>query len=395
MAAPFDDRERGLDDRGLALQDALDLAYGSGLRLVDVAVGEDRLEFVFDRRPRSLDEAWRHLFGVGATAAKDPVAAAWFEQHPEMRHVLAGCVLQGARLVLTRGAAAAYARVREVLKLQHPFLGQLQRHFGSIALELSEGQKVFAPCHARRFDAAAYVDCLMSLARSEWRRLASGRHIVGGIPRAGLDEPYRVRPLDRTRVLAVLEAWARDARYLDAVLFARCHRFRPRLPPEQTVAFVTEDCERVRIGAGEVHTALRLISMPAVHRGALRCVPTPGALVGFGEVFVSPPSPVAELRSGLDLFGEGAGTETPDVDAFFTALLEWDGAHCYGLLLELRLLGLWQRGAGGDLPELEQAACAWVLQRRRDGELPYARYPLLDDEAGLLDRVADLEFDGY
>ncbi|MCF6281820.1 MAG: hypothetical protein L3J28_06335 [Candidatus Polarisedimenticolaceae bacterium] len=395
MKSKFDAWEQGVQNRGLnELEEALIAARGGGLRLLGVSYGSQQLVFEFNRELRSIDEAWRHLFGVGATATSDPSAARWYEDHPEMGLVAKNTRRDGKRLIISDGLRFAYAQLREEIKLRHGFIRDLDAELGSQVL--TAPQQAFNTCFNKRFERAAFVECLMHRARHKWQTIKSSGQIIAGIDRKQGAPQHAVTPLDRTRVLAVLEGWSENATYMDLKLFDKCQMsFQPKLAPYVTTPFTTADCRHYRIGVDDVETASKLITMPGVHEGSFNCLPTPGAIMSVGDVFEKTTRRYIESRSYYRIYGEQLGAEVPNINDYFTTLLEWDTHHCYGLLLQLNKFNTWVSQGDGELPEIAAAAWSWVLKSAISGSAIYKRYNLIHDSEDLLDSIHDLDYQNY
>jgi hypothetical protein len=380
----------------------------NSLRLVGVELMETGgFSFMFDQELHGPEEPWQHLFGVPMSKvirSVPPIEVVslkveqkmdvWYGQYPQMRTIRDKGYynLSGKRFTVTQGARAAYAAIKQELKDKHEFLRKIALEFQ----DLTEGQRVFSECFNVRHDFKKFVACLMMKVRFQWGYIEDSGKIIGGIVREKYKERHPVEPLDRTRILALLEGMKNNANYLDKkLLFTKCMKYRPKEPPAETKVFNTQECKRFRLEKKDYKIAKMLISMPGIHEGSYNCTPTPGASMNIKDIFTKSDLDYKELRENFKFGGDDMGPDIPDVNQYFTFLLNWDTKHCYGLLLGLKDLETSVDAGSGDLPVIPMAAYLSVLGTYSAGTLPYSRYPLKNDKDNLLDDVRKLDYKNF
>ena len=74
------------------------------------------------------------------------------------------------------------------------------------------------------------------------------------------------------------------------------------------------------------------------------------------DVFTRSGRDYKEMRDYFKFGGDDMGPDIPDVNQYFTKLLQWDTNHCYRLLLGLKGIKEGIDQGSGDLPAIPKAA---------------------------------------
>lgn len=206
----------------------------------------------------------------------------------------------------------------------------------------SESKNDYEDCRSLRRDLTDFINCMLKKARYNWKYLIGKSNKFGGFKRTIYEEHqyvHEVRPLDRTRIVALLEGCLDDNKYLD--YWNSNELFKKNKDPE---LFINEV---------KLNLKHQLIYPPNKHF----------------------PTGVFKIND------KGQG-----LNKFFSELLIWDTKHCYGTFFKLF--------AYRDHPQsenlLNEAAIKWIDEARETSAI-YRRYPNLE-KADELDN-SDLQFE--
>ncbi len=212
-------------------------------------------------------------------------------------------------------------------------------------MQESESKKDYEDCRRLRRDLTDFINCMLKKARYNWKYLIGKSNKFGRLGRTIYKEHrdvHKVRRLDRTRIVALLEGCLDDNKYLDYwnsnELFNNYN-----IQNKDPELFINE------------------------------------VKLNLKDQLIYPPNnrfPTGVFR--INDKGQG-------LNKFFSELLIWDTKHCYGTFIKLY--------AYKDHPQSEnlfnEAALKWIDEARETSAI-YRRYPSLE-KADELDNT-ELEF---
>jgi len=262
--------------------------------------------------------------------------------------------------------------------------------------EISD-RELWLHAFALREDLQAFIDYLRPLAISRWRYR---RKINGKWPGFFYSDPARVsipadksllftRPLDKTRVVALLDAMHPNSYmtpwYLDN---SRVENLRHNYDNGKKAFYLKKDNQEP-IKVIDLETAMTVIKQPGKPSLPLNYTDLSveerlglprsydcGAHFDLREVLTKTVG-VANFSPSPVLFGNDipARDNDFDINSYFSELLKWDDDHCYGL--QARIFS-----ARINRAEIHDEAYGWLwiaaekwIEENRDSSPLYCRYP--------------------
>ena len=261
-----------------------------------------------------------------------------------------------------------------------------------LVAQLDQNKQSFADCYdATRLSLwnndvlHDFISCLRKKAIEEWKYVKKIRNTKSRITYPGgflrptiigkTEESPNVRPLDRTRIVALLDALdpkgplspeILDKATLANILINNENAKKP---------FYTDRCTKIPlVGLGD---AYKIIETRYWVENWKNCYykPLNGPIVELSDALVSGKDwdKFGYLRPKKPLFGEKL-SEGMGFDEYFSLLLDWDDKHCYGLWIAL---GFIEMHGGNNLTF--EAARDWIFEKNHYNNYIYSRYPDLDD----------------
>lgn len=196
-----------------------------------------------------------------------------------------------------------------------------------------------------RMDIQRYVNALLAKLPTEWNQvLAIEGRVPGTEPTHGRRTSQTVTPMDKTRVRALLDAWNRNGgisdRYLD---YQAVKSFDRAYPPELGVeAAVNQALATIRKDSPE------------------------GAVKFMSNEFMRD-SYITRVRM----------TDHDNYNGVYSALLDWDDFHCFGLRMYIDTSETVMSGAGGGntaIGIVYLAARRWIAYQEQHRIGVYGRW---------------------